>query len=454
MRCSLLWLLPPLMLVACKKDDDDDGDDDGTCEVGDQATCPAGQTCEPVQGGEPACFAPLTVRGRVFDTLDEEGIGGARVVARDANGAARSSVVVTEADGTYELPVPSPRDADGRPIGEPFTLRADASGYLTFPTAPRPALPLDPTEASEEDSATVLSGAAADLGLIALDDPDAYGTIAGTVSSDEPGGTLVVAGGSTGVADQDGSFVVFNVDPGTVQVAGYQKGTQLDTESADVSAGEQTDGIVLEALGEATATVSGNVQIVNAPGGSVTSVILVLDDTFDPATIRGEAPPGLRAGQVDGDWSIEGVPDGRYVVLAAFENDLLVRDPDTSIGGTDIVTIDVSGGDQQVDGFKVTEALAVVSPGAEAPERVTAPLTLTWVDDSSEDEYLVEVYDALGELVWGAQGDFDPGGNAPASVAYDGPLEPGMVYQFRATSLKDGVPLSTTEDLLGVFQAE
>jgi hypothetical protein len=141
------------------------------------------------------------------------------------------------------------------------------------------------------------------------------------------------------------------------------------------------------------------------------------------------------------------------VVLAAFENDDLVRDPDTSIGGTDIVTIEVSGADVEVDGFKVTEALAVVSPGAEQVETVEAPVTLTWADDSSEDSYLVEVYDALGERVWSAEGDFDPGGSAPASVAYDGPLQPGMVYQFRATSLKDGVPLSTTEDLRGVFEA-
>jgi hypothetical protein len=38
-----------------------------------------------------------------------------------------------------------------------------------------------------------------------------------------------------------------------------------------------------------------------------------------------------------------GVPDGKYVALAAFENDGLVRDPDTSIGGTQIVHLTVSG---------------------------------------------------------------------------------------------------------------
>mgnify|MGYP003512945731 CR=1 FL=1 len=33
-------------------------------------------------------------------------------------------------------------------------------------------------------------------------------------------------------------------------------------------------------------------------------------------------------------------------------------------------------------------------------------------------------------------------------------LEAGMIYQFRATSIKDGVPISSTEDLKGVFIAE
>ncbi len=63
------------------------------------------------------------------------------------------------------------------------------------------------------------------------------------------------------------------------------------------------------------------------------------------------------------------------VVLAAFENDGLVRDPDTSIGGTTIVHIEVMAGQTQVDlaeSFKVTGALDVVSPGADTIEIVRA----------------------------------------------------------------------------------
>lgn len=39
------------------------------------------------------------------------------------------------------------------------------------------------------------------------------------------------------------------------------------------------------------------------------------------------------------------------------------------------------------------------------------------------------------------------------TLEYGGPaLEAGMIYQFRATSIKDGTPISQTEDLKGVFE--
>jgi hypothetical protein len=222
-----------------------------------------------------------------------------------------------------------------------------------------------------------------------------------------------------------------------------------------VAAGATAAGIDLEVAGTTTAVVSGNVQIVNAPGGATTSVILAVESTVEASVARGEAPPGLRAANGTGAWAIAGVPDGRYVALAAFENDLLVRDPDTSIGGTALVHVTVAGADIALaEGFKVTEALAVIAPGADGPEDVTGAFEMSWEDDSSEDTYDLTVFDALGNLTWEQTGIVGPKGSAPVVVAYDGPaLEPGMFYQFRAVSIKAGVPISATEDLRGVFVA-
>lgn len=222
-----------------------------------------------------------------------------------------------------------------------------------------------------------------------------------------------------------------------------------ESATADVTDGE-TSTVDLSLVNGGGGTVSGNVQIVNASGGSSTSVILVLESTFDDLLLRGETPPGLRAGGVSGDYAIEGVPPGRWVVLGAFENDGLVRDPDTSIGGTEIQHISVTdGGTTTVEGFKITGALDVTSPGANAPEAVTEAPALQWIDDSSEDFYELEVFDAYGDLVWEHTEDRHTGDDP--SVPYAGPLERGMYYQFRVTSIKDGVPISRTEDLKGVF---
>jgi hypothetical protein len=95
--------------------------------------------------------------------------------------------------------------------------------------------------------------------------------------------------------------------------------------------------------------------------------------------------------------------------------------------------------------------MTLVAPGADEPEAVTAAPTLEWVDDAGEAEYLVEVFDAYGNLAWSLT---LPAVSGPPTVTvpYEGPLEPGMYYQFRATSLSQGgVPLSRTEDLRGVF---
>jgi hypothetical protein len=352
--------------------------------------------------------------------------------------------------------VPVRRNADGSvAASDPdVTLRADAFGYLTFPKAPRTALPVD--LASGAGDPPVVQNAATDIALIPLDDADGLGSVSGKVTSDNPGGTLVVAGGLTGLADRDGDYTVFNVPAGSVEVSGYAPGVNLETKTAEIEAGATTTSVNLGVVSEADAEVTGNIQIVNAPGGSTTSVILVVEETFQENLARGEAPPGLRAFPVSGDFSIPNVPDGKYVVLAAFENDELVRDPDTSIGGTEIVHITVSGSDVEAgEGFKVTEALAVVSPGADEMETVSGTPTFVWEDDSSEDDYTVVVYDALGNLIWEEEGIDGPGGNADAEVEYAGPdLEPGMIYQFRATSIKDGVPISQTEDLRGVFLYE
>lgn len=444
------------VLTAC-------GGDDEVCDPSAQSGCEDGLVCEVVTGGDPACFEPVVVRGNVFDLGEGFGVEGARVVALDINNAPVSSVAVTDASGDYALGIPSARDENGEPHALELTLRADAAGYQSFPSGLRQALPVDTGTAQAVDGeGWVVESALTDIGLLSLPGDAGAGAIFGAVELPDGGvGVLVVAVDGQGVghaaiADRDGDYRIFNLAAGEHTVTAYARGVSYASAVAQVAGDTEVD---LALSGEPTGTVTGQIQIVNAPGGSVTSVILAVESTFDEGLARGAVPPGMRAPEpgmapdVAGVYTIDGVPAGRYVVLAAFENDSLVRDPDLSIGGTSLLHIEVAaGGTTTVDGFKITEALEVLGPGADGPEEVTGAPVLTWEDDSSEDSYDVVVLDAFGEVVWDTSIAGVSGGTP--QVAYEGPaLAPGMYYQFRATSVKDGTPISRTEDLKGVFYA-
>jgi hypothetical protein len=448
-------LLVLAALTACGGND--------VCHLVDDTGCDTGLVCEEVAGGgDPICAKPLVIRGDVFRLGTSTAVGGAKIVALDANGAPQSPVATSSSGGAYELRVPASRTSDGTPVGAKLTLRADAAGYLTFPSGIRQALPIDTGTATAASDAFVVDSALTDVGLVALDGAPA-GTIAGTAALPAShAGVLVVAetsaGAFTSVADTSGAYAIFNVPPGNCTVAAYAKGVSYAPATGTVVAA-QTVAVDL-ALGTApTSTVSGSVQIVNPESGDATSVILVLESTFNPALARGESPPGLRAPapgvapNITGGFSIEGVPAGKYVVLAAFENDNLVRDPDAAIGNTQIRHIEVTSGVNLSIGstFKITGALDVLGPGVDRPEEVTEKPMLRFARDSGAAEYEVRVHDALGIERWKKE-HVTQAGSSDVSIPYEGPLEAGMYYQFKAVSIKTGgTSISSTEDLRGVF---
>ena len=457
MRANLRLAVSLSLLVACGSDDDK------PCDPVAQSGCDNGQVCEQVLEGEATCFAPIEVRGKVLDLADAHGIAGARVVAVDVNGATVSSVAVSGSDGTYALPIPSQRSADGKPSAFSVSLRADAAGYQGFPGTVRQALPLDVGTAAADGDGFVIKSTLTDIGLFAQANAPA-GSIHGKVAvPDDHAGVLVVAEsggkGAAGIVSRDDEYTIFNLAAGHYAVTAYSIGHVYTPAETDVATSAVALNLALAS--DAPGSLTGSVSIVNGNGFSNTSVVAFIESTFDPTTGRGIAPPGLRsprtgAPNVTGSFTIDGVPPGKYVVVAAFENDGLVRDPDHCISGTADVHVQVAAGQAIATptSFKVTGALAVMSPGADMAEPLTAAPTFTWADDSSEDQYLVEVFDAFGQNVWMAT---TPGvsGGMP-SLAYAGPaLKPGMYYQWRVTSSKKAATtaceLSRSEDLRGVF---
>jgi len=409
---------------------------------------------------------PVLIRGGVVDLADGSPVAGALIEAVDVNGASVGTSVTSGDDGSFTMTVPATRNADGVPVDTAYSLRVQAAGFLEFPTAIRPALPLDVSSAALGDDGWLIESSLTTVGLVALPgDTAALASISGTVDADVSAGVLVVAEGAgeahVGFSDSEGRFTIFNLPAGDYTVSAYAAGLQVDPIAATVAAAEAVTGVDLMGAARPLSTVSGKVQIVNAPGGAQTSVVLAVESTFAEAAGRGTVPPGLRIDGVTDTFTIDDVPDGRYVVLAAFENDGLVRDPDQTIGGTEVVIIDVPDADTGntvdiAEGFKVTGALAVDEPGADGPEEVSPDtLTFKWADDSSEDGYEIRVFDSLGNEVWS---DEIPSVSGAETVTYTyaGPaLEAGIFYQFRATSFREDqagrTAISATEDLKGVF---
>lgn len=455
LSASLIWLA-----LGCGGDDESKPCHLGVADSG----CNDGHVCEEVTGGMPTCFDPIAIEGKVFDLFTDKVIAGALVAAVDVNNTVATNIVATAKDGTYKLPVPTVRNADGTPssAAQQLTLHAEAKGYETFPGLIRRPLPIDSASGIKQGNGSSIKSSLTDIGLAPLTSGGGTASIEGKVelAAEHPGVIVVAEAGGVGyatIAGRDGTYAILNLPAGHYAVTAYAKAHAYTPKETDVAAAKVTLDLALSA--DAAGSISGTVQIVNPGTGTATSVVLFVESTYDPKTGRGIAVPGLRSPEsgppsIMGAFTMTAVPPGKYVVVAGFENDGLVRDPDRCISGTADVHITVTAGAALpiAQTFKITGALDIVGPGATGAEAVTAPPTLTWVDDSGEDSYLVEVFDSSGQVAWMTTIPGVGGGNA--SVPYAGPLDAGGYYQFRVTSIKTNggsCELSRTEDLKGVF---
>jgi hypothetical protein len=413
-------------------------------------------------------------------------------------------VGISSTAGRYDLAVSTPvsRHADGSPASGTVTLRVDRAGFAPFPSGLRTALPIALTGATHAGGRWTVQGTTlTDVGLEAIASPPA-GQIVGTVRQAPAGGVLVVAEcggvGHTAVPGSDGSYAIFDVPDGACEVAAYAKGVNYTPAAVTVAAAGTNPAVAnLDRSAVPAATVSGSVQFVSSTSWDLTSVLLVVASTFDPLRVRGVAPPGLQARDVRkaSTWTITGIPDGHYRVLAAFQTDYVIRDP-SDIGGTAVREFQVVNGvpllmdgttrADSLQGFKITGAVRLTAPIADGTGACsTSPMalpadpaalpvggcatssaspTFAWESYPATDLYEVTVVDELGATVW--QADVQKTANAVTYGTTGSPvsstivsaqaLQAGTTYQVRVKSLATDPQagtstLSASEDLLGVF---
>jgi hypothetical protein len=442
------------------------------CDFDDPASCDEGYVCEAVTEREkPLCFRPIELQGRVFDLAEPDGgIAEARITPTDENGAVVGPVVQSDTTGGFVLQVSVARsNDDGDFAARKILLRAEASGYYPLPSGVRRQVPVElatATKPSQDEAMVITEGA--EIGLAALPAADqGQASIEGTVELPPGASALVIAETAAGAVSRNsiaagtGAFRIVNVPDGAYSLRAYTKGVNYTPVDVTVASSTTETGVEILQSDVAAAEVNGSITIV--AGSGETSVILAVKSTFNETLGRGEAPAGLRApdpgiapnigaGQ---NFTITGVPDGDYVVLAGFENDGMVRDPDTGIAGTDLRYLTVANGavttTEALD-FKVTGAIVTVSPGAESVEETTATPTFTWGHYPSTATYNLEVLNAQGAIVWSTSVGGTGGGNQSLVYAGD-PLTPGATYQWRVESIgTGGTTKSRTEDLRGVFR--
>jgi len=282
-------------------------------------------------------------------------------------------------------------------------------------------------------------------------------------------GVLIVASSGTEgfstVSDSGGNYTIYNVTSGSFTVTGWASGISSDSQNAIVSAGMGTPSVNLTITGGVAGGVNGSITFL-ATGNIDIDVALTHPET-------GETIFGLSTMTSNGAYNLTNVGDGTYLARATFSNDGLVMDPDWIIkNGEPFVS--VTGGSAIRD-FSVTGAVGVISPSnvstsTDPIEINTLTPTFEWNSYSSTSDYVIEIMDSNGKLIWGGfstdwstKNIFIPSSQTNVVFNSDGnavePLEEGKVYRWRVYASKDDTKeltgwklISVSEDQMGLFK--
>ena len=273
------------------------------------------------------------------------------------------------------------------------------------------------------------------------------------------------------VSGPDGYYVLFNLPYGdytiTPRIAGYTLASAPTVSISDSSL--HTINVTMNSI--AGDTLTGSVQCKATSGPD--SVDVALMDSAIFSTI-----PGLTVIAPLASYTITKVPPGRYLAWASFRNDGYVMDPD-DIFKQGYPMVEFNGTITSLSkNFTITGAIQIVSP-TNPPDDVfpvladSAVPTFVWTKQSSfasAKEYIIEVKDYNGNILWGGYNRATGAVNhaqitqvadtARIRYNFDGQsvpaLRPGVVYQWKLyadNSDLQGVQtlLSSSEDQMGLF---
>lgn len=413
----VMYLMASTAFISCKKDSDD----------------------APTQG---------TLKGMVTNT-SSQGVSNARIVVYDANtNAPVGSGAQTASDGAFSIML----DPGS------YYLSLSKQGYNSIPAAGTSPVSVTIEVGKETVSNYQMQASSVVNG----------GSISGKVTSGGSAlaGVLVVASeganGYSSVTDINGNYYIYNVPAGMYQLKGFLSKYNSPSLSITLAASSESSGNNLAMTSGATGSISGAVSFLATNNGEVD---VTLTNPLTKETI-----PGLVTKTQGGEYSISNIPDGVYIVRASFANDNYVVDPDWIIkNGEPMVTVAANTNTQN---FSVTGAMKLTSPTNDSasvkPAEVTgAAPTFTWQAYSSTSDYVIEVSDINGNIIWG--GFTNNGGTITKniiipknqlSIVFNSDnkasttLKTNTVYRWRIYASKDDSSSSTGWKLISVSEEQ
>lgn len=395
----------------------------------------------------------------VMDAATDAPLSDATITVVNADTKANVAWLLSDTDGRAQVALYSGS----------YYLRINAQGYLPSPPAGQEAVAFQ-----------VLNNLTTSKTFRLTLDPNASnsGQLQGsihTAAGSGINGVLVVASDAaqgitlSATSGSDGAYRLYNVPPGDYAVEGFIAGYRQVSAPGSVNVPPSTtvSGVdrVLEA--SANADLSGKISFLAVVNGIV-DITLLHPETLDPI-------PGLDTfnNPSGNTYLLQAVPPGDYIAWASYRNDGYVMDPDSIRKfGLPSVTFTTGGGDQLQD-FNVTNAITLTSPsntpGLLIPQDVSSSEPLfSWEPYPSAHEYIIEVRDSQGQVIWGG---YDSAGTilhspiAQDTTAvrfnFDGsasaPLLAGETYRWKIYADNDAAPniqglISASEQQMGLFR--
>jgi hypothetical protein len=390
-----------------------------------------------------------TLKGTITDFSTNQALSNVRIIVFDANtNAPTGNSILSGSDGGFSIQL-SPGT---------YYLKLSKQGFLDIPPTG-----FSPISVSIELNNQTLTDYQMQPSSVSNG-----GSITGKVSENGKGlaGVMIVASNTTNgyssVTGSDGTYFIYNVPAGAYKLKGYTAGYNSTVLDVTVQSSTESSGKDISMTSGSTGSISGAVTFLATINGTV--------DVTLAHPITKETIPGLITKTQGGVYSLNKIPNGTFLAKASFSNDGYVVDPDWILkNGEPSVTI--TGNNVSLN-FSVTGAVRLTSPTNDSittkPIEITQPIpTFNWKAYSSVNDYIIEVSDLNGNVIWG--GFTKAGSNitkniiipkTQLSIAFnsDGKataiLKKGSIYRWRIYASKDDSKEITGWKLISVSEEQ